>query len=130
MVSDKESKAARRYMREMRKHVPHAVTASYQPQLRKILVTLSDGLEIALDPKRIQTLEDARPSALKNIEINAAGYELFFPALDDGIWVPGLLQGLMGTRSWMKQTAKRDADEFARRKKLVEPQLQSSRTAA
>ena len=130
MVSETELKEARRRMREMRKNVPHAVAAIYLPRLKRILVTLSDGFEIALDPERIQTLENAKPSALKKIEINAAGYELFFPALDDGLWVPGLLQGLTGTRKWMEQAAKRDARELARRKKLPGAQPQSSRTAA
>jgi hypothetical protein len=130
MVSDKELKAARQRTREMRKNVPHAVAATYLPKIKRILVTLSDGFEIALDPERIQTLEHAKPSALKKIEINAAGYELFFPALDDGIWVPGLLEGLLGTRKWMREIAKRDTEEYLSRKRQPSSQLQSSRTAA
>jgi len=115
MVTDNELKAARQRTREMRKNVPHAIAAVYVPRVRRILVTLSDGFEIALDPERIQTLENAKPSALKKIEINAAGYELFFPALDDGIWIPGLLKGLLGTRKWMADLEKRDASDFARK---------------
>lgn len=130
MATEREWKAAGRSMRDMQRHVPHAVAAAYAPKVRRLLVTLSDGLEIALDPSRLQALENAKPSALKNIEINAAGYELFFPALEEGIWLPGVLGGLMGSRKWMDQQARRERST-ARRKKLAAPaQPQSSRTAA
>ncbi len=130
MATDREWKAAGRAMSDMRKHVPHAVAATYSSKVRRLLVTLSDGLEIALDPARLQTLENARPADLKRIEINAGGYELFFPALDDGIWIPGLLAGLMGSRKWMEQQVRRDRAAARRRKPSASPQPQSSRTAA
>lgn len=130
MATERELNTASRRMYDMQKNVPHAVAATYAPRIQRLLVTLSDGLEIALDPAKVQTLENARPADLKKIEINAAGYEIFFPALDDGIWLPGVLQGLMGTRRWMEQRAKRERTSTGRRKIVASAQPQSSRTAA
>jgi hypothetical protein len=109
MAQSKQVTPARARARRLKANVPHAVSAFYAAGVKRILVTLSDGLEIALVPERLETLHKARPADLKKIEINAAGYELYFPALDDGIWLPGVLLGLTGTRAWMEQLARRDA---------------------
>lgn len=106
MANTRELTAARATMRSIRMRVPHAVRAEYAPRIGRILVTLSDGFEFAIDPARTQTLASATTAQLKQVEIQGAGYELYFPKLDDGVWIPGLLQGLIGSRSWMRAQEK------------------------
>lgn len=49
----------------------------------------------------LQDLADADPANLSEIEITPSGLGLHWPRLDADIYVPGLMQGVFGTRSWM-----------------------------
>lgn len=101
MARSSEYAEAVHSMATMRKEVPYAVAARYEGKLHRVVVTLNNHLEIAINPEQTQTLQGKTPAALKAIEISPAGYSLFFPALDDGIYLPGLFQGIFGTKKWM-----------------------------
>lgn len=78
--------------------VPHAVSARYTG---KIVIDLSSKVTLSLSPGDVEGLEDARPSQLTEIEINPSGFGLHFPAMDADLYVPGLLDGILGSKSWM-----------------------------
>ncbi|HET8750413.1 MAG TPA: DUF2442 domain-containing protein, partial [Sphingomicrobium sp.] len=46
-------------------------------------------------------LEHADEEALEDIQITPSGLGLHWPKLDADLYVPGLLQGLFGSRRWM-----------------------------
>ena len=117
MVSDAEYRDATRRGREMRKHVPHAISAHYDERLKRVFVRLSNRLEIALNPADHQTLHQATAEQLSEIELWGAGYELFFPKLDDGVYVPSLIQGILGSKRWMEEQAAGERKEFATQRK-------------
>ena len=80
---------------------PRAETAHYDAERHRIVIGLTTGLEISFSPSHAQGLEDAPPSALENIDITPAGLGLHFPKLDADIYVPALLEGLLGSEKWM-----------------------------
>ena len=82
---------------------PKAVTARYDRRVGRVVVGLSSGLEIAFKPHDAQGLQDARPAQLADIEISPSGLGLHFPQLDADLYLPALLQGFLGSRSWMAQ---------------------------
>ena len=43
----------------------------------------------------------ASPDSLADIEISPAGLGLHWPRLDADLYVPALLQGVFGSKSWM-----------------------------
>ena len=49
----------------------------------------------------MQGLEHAKPKQLAKIEISPSGLGLHFPDLDADIYLPGLLEGFLGSRRWM-----------------------------
>ncbi len=53
------------------------------------------------DPNLAEGLADASPNSLADIEISPTGLGLHWPQLDADIYIPGLLQGLFGSKSWM-----------------------------
>jgi hypothetical protein len=57
---------------------------------------------VSFAPEDAQGLENARPSQLKEIEISPSGFGLHFPALDADLYVPALLEGFLGSKSWME----------------------------
>jgi hypothetical protein len=98
---------------------PYAVAAAYFPAIKRILIKLNTGIEIAIVPEDYQTLEHAKPSELKNIEITPSGDALIFPKLDDGLYLPGLMEGLFGTKRWMAEKRKRTASASTRTRRAA-----------
>jgi len=65
------------------------------------VVHLTSKLIVSFSPRDAQGLEDARATQLDEIEISPSGYGIYFPKLDADIYVPGLLEGLLGSKKWM-----------------------------
>jgi hypothetical protein len=97
--------AARARTQAARSRAPTARAARYDRRTGRIVVTLSNGLELGFRPQDAQGLEHARPSALAVIEISPSGQGLHIPALDADLSVPGLLRGLFGSAEWMSERA-------------------------
>lgn len=99
-ITDKELAAANARGREMLRTTPHAVAARYDVARKRIVVELSNGIEIAFPPAAAQGLETASPRDLVEIEIDPPGFGLHFPRLDADLYVPALLEGILGSRAW------------------------------
>ena len=80
---------------------PTATAARYDSRIGRLVIDLSSGLSIAFRPQDAQGLEQARPEDLTKVEISPSGLGLHFPALDADIYLPGLLEGFLGSRRWM-----------------------------
>jgi hypothetical protein len=103
MIPASEWKKAEKLGKRMLESPSCAVAVRYWPALKRIVVTLRSGLEVALDPARYDVLQKARPSQLREIEISPLGDALYFPKLDEGLSLPGVLMGITGTAEWMRQ---------------------------
>ena len=71
----------------------------------RLLIELSSGVGLLVDPQRLQGLENATPDELKEVEISPSGFGLHFPALDADIYLPGLLEGQTGSLAYMAAAA-------------------------
>jgi hypothetical protein len=80
---------------------PHAVRARYDSRKGVVIVDLSNGTFVGFRPQDAEGLEHAKPAHLREIEISPTGFGLYFPLIDADLYVPGLLQGLLGSRRWM-----------------------------
>ena len=80
---------------------PTAVGAHYDRRIGRLVIDLSTGLSISFKPHEAQGLEKAKPAQLAKIEISPSGYGLHFPELDVDIYLPGLLEGFLGSKEWM-----------------------------
>lgn len=80
-----------------------AVNAFYDPQDDKIAIQLADEVEVRLPRKRLPGLENASADDLSKIEIEGPGTGLVWPTLDVAHYIPGLLQGIFGTRKYMQE---------------------------
>jgi hypothetical protein len=100
-ITKQEIKEANASMKALKASTPAAIEAYYDRKTRKIVVNLSNGMGLFFSPQDAQGLEDATPAQLSDIEINSSGFGLYFPKLDADLYVPGLLDGAMGSRKWM-----------------------------
>lgn len=80
---------------------PTATAARYDRRIGRVVIELSTGLSLAFKPQDAQGLEHATPAQLRQIDISPSGLGLHFPDLDADIYLPGLLEGLLGSRHWM-----------------------------
>ena len=91
----KEQAAARRAK------TPTAVGARYDRRIGRLVIDLSTGFSIAFKPHDVQGLEESKPGQLAKIEISPSGFGVHFPDLDADLYLPGLLEGVFGSRKWL-----------------------------
>jgi hypothetical protein len=100
-MSDTAIERAEQRMRERLDSAPHAIAARYDRRVSRVVVTLSNGLELAFPPYLAEGLADANPADLAVIEITPAGLGLHWPRFNADLYLPGLLQGVFGSPRWM-----------------------------
>ena len=80
---------------------PRAESAHYDAGRNRIVVQLTTGVEVGFGPEQAQGLENASVEDLKAIEIEEFGLGIQFPRLDADLYVPAIVEGLLGSKSWM-----------------------------
>src|SRR5271163_1157898 len=101
MKSNDNIEQANRRARELQAHAPRALSARYDPKSGRIVIHLSSKLIVSFAPEDAEGLENARPSQLNKIEISPSGFGLHFPAVDADLYIPGLLEGFLVSKSWI-----------------------------
>jgi hypothetical protein len=80
---------------------PRAESAHYDAGRNRIIVRLTTGVEIGIRPGDVEGLQRASAADLKSIEVQELGLGIHFPALDADLYVPALLDGVLGSQRWM-----------------------------
>jgi uncharacterized protein DUF2442 len=101
MALSEEFKAANHRAQRRLKQTPTAIAAGYDRSSGRIVVGLGSGMELRLTPQEIEGLEHATAAQLSAIEISPSGFGLHFPKLDADIYLPALLEGILGSKTWM-----------------------------
>lgn len=105
-ISREQFEAATRAAQES----PVAVTARYSRTHHKLEVAFANGVSIAVPVALIQDFQmlekPPTPAQLAQVEIWGGGQSVFFPRLDLLVWAPGLLQGIYGSKAWMRELAR------------------------
>ena len=85
---------------------PCAIAAHYFPADRTLGIELDNGVKIRVPVRLIEGLGKASDEALSVIEVSPVGWSLYFPQLDEGVYVPALFRGVYGSKVWMRETAR------------------------
>jgi len=80
---------------------PKVISASYDHKRGRILISLDTKLDVSFAPRDAEGLQNATPSQLEEIEISPSGFGIHFPKLDADLYLPGLLEGFLGSHKWM-----------------------------
>ena len=99
-ITEQELKQAEKRMALVRE-AGHAVSARYDRRRSRVVVALDNGVELAFPTRLAEGLAGASPENLADIEISPAGLGLRWPLLDADLYVPALLRGVFGSKSWM-----------------------------
>ena len=101
MAVHENFKLANQRARDLQASIPRVVSAHYNRKSGHIVIHLSSKLILSFSPHDAQGLRNARPSQLDAIEISPSGFGIHFPKLDADIYIPGLLEGFLGSKKWM-----------------------------
>ena len=82
---------------------PRARAARYDRASKRIVIELTNGCEFAFPARMGQGLQDATDDQLAAVEVVAQGAGLEWDEIGAGLWVPGLLSGLFGSKAWMRE---------------------------
>jgi hypothetical protein len=89
-----------------KRNIGLAVAARYLARTRALRVGLDSGVYIEIPVNSIQILAGATSRERSAIRIEEGGYALYWPLLDEGLAVPNLIAGSLGTRVWMRELAR------------------------
>jgi len=78
-----------------------AVAASYDARNKRVMLELDTGLWIGFFADDAEGLSGATARELSDIEISPSGLGLRWPKLDADIYLPALLDGLLGSKKWV-----------------------------
>jgi hypothetical protein len=101
MASNDVFEQANQRAKRLEATTPRAIAAHYDRKAGRIVLGLSSKLVVAFSPGDVEGLEGARPSQLNEIEISPSGFGIHFPAVDADLYVPSLLEGFLGSKTWM-----------------------------
>lgn len=86
---------------EARMQGPRAESAHYDAGRNRVIIRLTTGIEIGLAPSDVEGLHNASSDDLKAIVVEAFGLGIHFPRIDADLYVPALLEGILGSKRWM-----------------------------
>lgn len=86
---------------ETRMRGPRAESAHYDAERDRIIIRLTTGVEIGFAPRDVEGLQQASTGDLQAIEVEAFGLGIHFPRVDADLYVPALLEGVLGSKRWM-----------------------------
>lgn len=86
---------------EARLRGPRAESAHYDAGRNRVIVRLTTGVEIGFAPRDVEGLRHASVDDLKAVEVEAFGLGVHFPTIDADLYVPALLEGVLGSKQWM-----------------------------
>src|SRR5471030_2044914 len=80
---------------------PRAASAHYDAGRNRVIIRLTTGIEIGFAPRDVEGLQQASADDLRAIEVEAFGLGIHFPTLDADLYLPALLEGVVGSKRWM-----------------------------
>ena len=97
---DRFERASRRAMR-LQSSIPRIIDAHYDRSRGQIVIHLSSRMDLSFSRTMPKVWRMPRPAQLEEIEISPSGFGIHFPTLDADLYLPGLLEGLLGSKRWM-----------------------------
>jgi hypothetical protein len=104
-LTDDEIDAALERGRSLQAAEPRAMAARFDPRTGKITLDLTNGCTFVFPARLIQGLENTPDADLAAVDLLPQGRGLHWEGPDVDISIPGLVNGVFGTRAHMARTA-------------------------
>jgi hypothetical protein len=110
-LTDAQIDAAEARGREIMRREPRATGARYDAVSGRVVIDLANGCTYAFPAALAEDLQGASEQALAEVQVEGAGFDLHWPALDVDLYVPALVAGIFGTKAWMARELARRAGQ-------------------
>jgi len=89
--------------------LPRIVEATYHPEpdLDLFVVKISDGRRLVIPREDIQVLKGTTPEQAAEFTTEPLGTHLWWPKLDEGLSLAGMLEHRYGNERWMESLERR-----------------------
>jgi hypothetical protein len=83
---------------------PYATSARYDNEYDAIVAVLNTGSFVGYPVENLQGLQGATASQLNNVVVEAKGLGRHWPDIDADLYVPTLMDGILGSKKWMQRS--------------------------
>lgn len=118
-ISKNQMNIARKRAKEIKRHVPKAIAAAIDRDRRMLVIELDSGTLVGVPTASMQDLAGVDLAQLAVIEISPNGFGLHFPNVDADVYLPGLLEGVLGTKAWMAERGRKGGQATSVAKKAA-----------
>jgi len=101
MITKQAFELANRRGAELKARTPIVRAVEFDRKSGRVVIHFQSNIDLTFLPADVQGLENGTPSQLSEIELSPSGLGLHFPKLDVDVYIPGLLEGITGSRKWM-----------------------------
>ena len=108
---DTELSAATARGKALAETEPRAKAARYDRASGRVVIDLMNGCTYIFPAKLVEDLAAANDADLEEVEVTGLGFNLYWPALEADLYVPALVSGLFGTKTWMTRELARRAGQ-------------------
>jgi hypothetical protein len=92
---------------ESLRNEPQAESVKFDKDNNLIMLYLTNGCVFGFPPDLIKELRAAKPAEIAQAELTSLGTGVFWENLDADYTVSGLLNGVFGTKVWMKELGRK-----------------------
>ena len=86
---------------------PRIVEASYERGLDLFVLKISDGRRLVFPRENLQALAGSTPEQAADFVIGPNGTDIWWPQVDEGHYLPNMLEGRTGNDKWMERLHRR-----------------------
>jgi hypothetical protein len=86
---------------------PTLIAAEYLRERDLFILTISDGRRLAIPREDIWAVRNATPDQAADFLTEAPGTDIWWPQLDEGLYIPEALEGRYGNKAWMDKVHRR-----------------------
>lgn len=98
---------------------PRAIAVKYDKKSNRIIVDLKTGISFMFPIELTEGLSEASEEDLKQVEVLADGFAIYWETIDIALSVPDLLMGVFGTKSWMSKVYSEIGRKGGKKKSLA-----------
>jgi hypothetical protein len=118
-ITKTQMTTARKRAKALKRHVPKAIAAGIDRNRAMLVVELESGAFISVPTSSVQGLAGERIADIVDIEISPSGMGLHFPKVDADVYLPALLEGILGSKAWMAERGRKGGQATSSAKKAA-----------
>jgi hypothetical protein len=92
---------------QLEPELPSLVEAEYLRDRDLFILKISDGRRLAIPREDIWAVRNATPEQAADFITEAPGTDIWWPQVDEGLYIPDALEGRYGNQAWMDKVHRR-----------------------